>query len=620
MCGILGWWQPGIGLEGLQTALRAGLAELASRGPDGEGLWIDAEAGLGLGHARLAIRALADGAQPLVSPDGMLRCVVNGELYGSEALRRRLSAQGYRFLTQSDSELALALYAELGLDFVQALEGEFALLLWDARQRRLVAVRDRFGIKPLCYARGPQGLMLASKARALLAMGHPARWDGEALQQSLALQYLLPQQSLIRGSRQLPPGHLLVANADGDLSIQAYWDLDYPKADEPAGHDFEAARAALANGLRQAVRERLAAEVPICGHLSGGIDSSVVLALMAQQSQDLTAFSVSFPEAPAYDELELAKATAGHWGLRHEIVSVRSHDLVRAFADSVRLGEGLSINGHSTAKFLLNQAIRAAGCRVALTGEGADELLLGYAHFRQDLGLAPNNPLVAGLHTSSNSEALDLAPIAAGLGFVPAWLRAKAEQGARLQSLLQPGLQAYPAAEALMGSIDQAQLAGRHRVHQSAWLWIKLALGNYILPTVGDGAEMAHGIEGRPPFLDHRLFEALRGLPPEAHFAGGLEKALLREAFAAELIPALRTRPKHPFLAPPLTAQAPWRQFLHESFSSLPAPPFVDSAAVLKLLKTLPSLSESGHRAWDPVLTTLLGALWLQAGLRLAQP
>lgn len=627
MCGILGRlsWRAPLELAGLE----AGLDELVSRGPDGRGSWLSADGLIGLGHTRLAIRDLAGGRQPLASPDGRLHGVVNGELYVAGALRRELSSR-YDFQTRSDSELALALYAVHGLDFVHALHGEFALLLWDERRQRLIAVRDRFGIKPLCYAHGADGLMLASKARALMAMGHPRRWDAAALQQSLALQYPLPNQTLFAGIRQLPPGHLLIANRQGDLQIEKYWDLDYPElaALESGGTTFAEACEALQFGLRRAVSERLAADVAVCGHLSGGIDSSTVLALMAEARQErdaATAFTVTFPERKAYDEWHLATATAVRCGARLETVPVTTADLAAHLPETVRLGEGLSVNGHTVAKFLLNRAIRAAGFRVALTGEGADELLLGYAHFRQDLGLTANNPLVTGFHTATEA-APELEPLRARLGFVPAWLRAKAVQGRRLATLLSPDAITIDPVAALLAALPANQLAGRHRLHQSAWLWTRLALANYILPTVGDGAEMAHGIEGRLPFLDHRLFEAVRALPPELHFSDatdtsrGLEKNLLRRAFAHQLTPELRLRPKHPFLAPPLTGFAPWSEFLAASFLDLPGVAGFDAQAILKLLQQLPDLPVEVQRQWDPVLHTLVCAVWLQHGLKLEAP
>ncbi|PKL76540.1 MAG: asparagine synthase (glutamine-hydrolyzing) [Candidatus Melainabacteria bacterium HGW-Melainabacteria-1] len=618
MCGILAClsYQAPIPVSQLQV----GLSELASRGPDGQGLWQSENGLVGLGHTRLAIRDLQHGQQPLHSADSRLHAVVNGELYHGQRLRPELAAWGWRFQTESDSELALALYARDGLNFVKGLHGEFALIIWDEQRMQLIAVRDRFGIKPLCYTHGPAGLMLASKARALLAMGHPANWDLATLQQSFALQYPLPQQTLFAGIRQLPPGHLLIADRTGRIEIRPYWDLDYPAATE-ANLKPDQARERLATGLRAAVSQRLAADVPVCSHLSGGIDSSTVLALMSELSGGpVDAFTVSFPNtgqhgSSDYDELGLARATAQALGARLHPVEVSCEQIIAHWPEAVRLGEGLSINGHTVAKYLLNRAIRAAGFKVALTGEGADELLLGYAHFRQDLGLSANNPLVTGLHTArgevSGLDTLNL------LGSVPSWLQAKAEQGQRLGQLLTAGAGIKAAASALLSAFNAEQLRTLHPLHRSATLWTRLALANYILPTVGDGAEMAHGVEGRLPFLDHELFESLRSLPPQAHFSASLEKILLREAFGNQLIPALRSRSKHPFLAPPLSAEAKWRSFVADSLIDLPDLPLVDTPAVLRLLQQLPDLPAAEQRAWDPVLNQLLSAAWLQAGCKL---
>lgn len=620
MCGILAYVSRQKTLS--REQLQIGLETLISRGPDGEGIWISPDGQVGLGHRRLAIRDLQGGAQPLISPDGQIIAVVNGELYNSQALRQAAEAAGYHFKTRSDSELALALYIQRGLDFVQALCGEFALIIWDQARQRLLAVRDRFGIKPLYYAHSPEGLMLASKARALLALGHPARWDRSALQQSFGLQYLLPQQSLFAGIRQLPPGHLLIADRNAELKLERYWDLDYAPAEQLGALPGGAVQ--LHSLLRTAVSDRLEADVPVCAHLSGGIDSSAVLALMTQlteQSEDsdpqaIQAFTVSFPEHEAYDEAAQAAQTASYLGAKLQQVPVQTQDLIAHWPESVRLGEGLSINGHTVAKHLLNRAIRAAGYRVALTGEGADELLLGYAHFRQELGLAPNNPLVQGLHTAESQHPA-LTPLAEVMGFVPVWLQAKARLGEDMATLLRES--ALPeAARHLVERFDFKPLQGRHPLHQSAWLWIKLALGNYILPTVGDGAEMAHGIEGRLPFLDHRLFESLRAVSPESQFSSGLEKTLLREAMAGQLPAGLLSRPKHPFLAPPLSLSAGWRDFLSESFRDLEPLPLVDTRAVLALIGHLPDLPPEQHRRWDPVLNTLLSAVWLQAEYRLS--
>lgn len=616
MCGIFGWlsWQEPVS----EAAVRAAVDSLQARGPDDRGLWLNPAQQLALGHTRLAIRDLQTGQQPLHSLDGRLHAVVNGELYEDTYWRRHLLAQGYPLQTRSDSELVLGLYQLYGLDFVSRLRGEFAILLWDSE--RLVAVRDRFGIKPLCYALTPTGIRFASKAKALFASGLPAAWDLQALQQAYALQYPLPEQTLFEGVQQVLPGELMVVTAQGQISHQRYWDLDYATPE----HFAEPPNPAIfLQQLQEAVSLRLAADVPVCAHLSGGIDSSAVLALASEaQGSPLPAFTVAFPGSD-YDELALARQTAQHLGSELYEVPVTATDIIKHLPNTVYHCEGLMINGHAVAKALLNQAIQQAGFKVALTGEGADELLLGYTHYRADLGWQDHDPRSSGIHLAT-SEQLDLSALQAAWGQTPSFLSAKASLGARLQQLLAPlqvpAWQQNPPVEALLEALDSPALRALHPLHRANTLWTRLALANYILHTVGDGAEMAHSVEGRLPFLDHKLFASLRKLAPEAGFDphSGLEKQLLRRSLQGKLPESVLTRPKHPFTAPPLGLQPPWRRFAQELLLSLPLPPGVSCRALEGFFKRWPDFSETEQRLWDPVVWTLVSASLLQDLYRLA--
>ncbi len=612
MCGIIAQWSWGAPLHRLP--LQAALQTLKARGPDQQGLWLNASQQVALGQTRLAIRGLSNGSQPLHSNDGQLHAVVNGEFYGEQALRQSLAAQGYRFQTESDSELVLALYQRDGLDFVHALRGEFALIIWDGQ--RLIAARDRLGVKPLVYAQDAQGLRLASKARALFASGWAADWDLAGLLQSFALQYLLPGQSLFSGVKQLPPGHLLIAEA-GQVQLKRYWDLE-----DPLLADLRPWRAsdstALQTNLQESIRLRLAADVPLCTHLSGGLDSASILAGVCAERPQTPCFSVSFPESPAYNELAAATEIAAYLDSPFHEVPVSSAQIAAAYAETVYHSEGLMINGHAVAKALLNREIQQAGFKVALTGEGADELLFGYTHFRGDLGWSEHDPRVAGIH-QVGVESLDLSRLLASWGHVPQFLQAKASLGKRLQHfLISDQLQDYDPVAALAAAFDSRQLAGRHILHQSNRLWRDLALAQYILPTVGDGAEMMYSIEGRPPFLDHHLFESLQGVDPVSFFSEtGLEKMPLRQAMHGRLPTAVLQRAKHPFTAPPLGLFAGWRQFVERQLLSLPLPPLVSRSALQAFFKRWPDLSLAEQIAWDPPLQMILSATLLQDQLRL---
>jgi asparagine synthase (glutamine-hydrolysing) len=610
MCGVVGVVSRDRPVDG--DRIRRALAAIRHRGPDGEGVFVSPDGRAGLGHVRLAVVDVEGGAQPIASEDGGVVAVVNGELYEADRARRALEARGHRFRTRSDSELLVHLYEEHGDGCLEHLRGEFALVLWDERRRRLLCARDRFGVKPLCFAEHQGALFVASEAKALFALGVPAAWDEASLFHATQMQYPLPGSTLFRGVRELEPGTVLVAEG-GRVRRARYWDLDYP-LDSPsrrAADDAPSAILSIREALEEAVRLRLAADVPVCFQLSGGVDSSAVVALAAPHlRQPAACFTVRFDDA-VYDELPIAERTAAHLGATLHAVDVPRARLLDALPAAVAHGEGLAINGHIAAKYLLSRAVRDAGYKVVLTGEGSDEIFAGYAHLRRDLGtpahLADTNRASAGLMLPEG-EALPLDGVRAILGFVPSWLEAKATLGHRVSALLTEDFaarfQGADAPRAFLDAVDVAgQLQGRARVDQSLYLWCKTALAGYILRTLGDGMEMAHGVEGRVPFLDHRLFEVARSLPMPLKIQGGtVEKWGLREALRGLLPEEVRTRQKHPFLAPPFClAAAPEVQDILRS-ERWGRTPFFDRRKVAAALDALPALSERERVAQDPAL------------------
>ena len=248
--------------------LERGTRRLYHRGPDGQRWWISDDGRVGLGHARLSIIDLTTGDQPIASEDGQIQIVVNGEFYGYEAIQRELEQRGHRLRTKSDSEIALHLYEDYGLQFLHHLRGEFALVLWDGRQRRIVAARDRFGIKPLFHAWVGGTLYFASEAKALFAMGVPARWDEESVFQAVSLAGY-PSRTMYDGVFKIPPGHYAIAT-ERHLQVNQYWDFDYPKAGQANEKKNEADHVAEFRAvLEEAVRIRLRADVPVGVYLSG---------------------------------------------------------------------------------------------------------------------------------------------------------------------------------------------------------------------------------------------------------------------------------------------------------------------------------------------------------------
>lgn len=624
-----------------RAALLAARSTLRHRGPDGEGAWFSTCGRVALGHSRLAVMDLESGGQPLSNEDSSVWLVSNGEFYGFESIKRDLESRGHRFRTRSDAEIALHLYEERGIDCLEELRGEFAFILWDQRERRLLAVRDRFGIKPLCYASVGGNFLIASEAKALFALGAPRAWDNLSFYHVARHQYLPSSRTMFEGISQLPPGHFLLAS-DRGLEIRRYWDLDYPREDSPAREQTpESLIEEFKARLDEAVKLRLRSDVPVAFSLSGGLDSSAVVALAGKYgAEPAQCFTLGFEEKD-YDERSAAKRTAAYLGAHLQLVSVRQQEILEHISEAVYYSEGLGINGQLIAKFLLAREVRRAGFKVLLSGEGADELLAGYAHLKRDLYLAAAMPEIQKasflqrlelenriscgvMLPGEDSPCLD--SLRARLGFVPSFLQAKAAFGLQLMQLLNPDYQSrftdLDPFEELVKSFDDSQLENRHPLHQSSYLWTKLALGNYILRTLGDGVEMAHSVESRLPFLDHTLFEFCRTLPLEMKVRGTVEKHILREALRQDLPEAVYNKPKHPLLAPPLSrfASRALQSSIQERLQIyLKNSPLFDGAKVLAWFKEIVRADPFRQQRAEPVLMTILCACSLQEGFGLAE-
>jgi len=500
------------------------------------------------------------------------------------------------------------------------VRGELAFALWDGRRRRLLAGRDRFGVKPLVWARWRGGVALASEAKALFALGVPARWDDEAFFHAAHTQYVWPDRTLFEGVAQLPPATVLVWDGGAPRTAR-YWEL--PVGAAPVAATLDDAAARLREVLDDAVRVRLRADAPVCVQLSGGIDSTAVAALAARAGGVGGAFTVAWSGGGAYDERERAAATARELGLLHEVVELDGGAIAASWPEAVAHGEGLAINGHLVGKWLLSRAMRGAGYKVALTGEGADELLAGYPHLRADAGAG------AAAHGHAASRGVMLpAPgdvglatdgVRARLGCVPTWIAAKAALGRRVRELLAPELvRRFAGADpfaALVERLGGARLRGAPPLHVGAATWAGSALAQYILRTLGDGMEMAHGIEGRVPFLDHRVAEVAFAIEPRVLAGDGLDKPVLRRAVHGLVPAAVAARPKHPFLAPPLARLAPAlvqdTLRAHARRSRL-----VDGGRLLEVLDALPAMGDAELQAWDAALMLILSAAILEARYR----
>ena len=619
MCGIVGLLRRGEPRPFQQSAaatVASGTDALAHRGPDGSGHWTDAHCALG--HRRLAMVAPEDGAQPIASEDGQIVTVVSGEFYGDRALRERLEARGHRFRTESDSELLVHLYEDHGLDFVDHLNGEYAFLLWDATERVLLAGRDPFGARPLLFTETKNGLAFASEAKALFAMGADAAWDEDMLSVALSLQYPLPGRTLFRGVRELRPGEVIRFTADGETQRASAGPFapKGPRVDT----DFTAAAERVRGTLRAATHARLRGTARVCTLLSGGLDSTAVASL-AREVTDLRAYTVRFVGGGPHDESAKSAASARALGLEHRVLEVETAALLDELPGAVAHGEGLAINHHIAAKSLLTRQIRRDGYTAVLSGEGADEVFLGYAHLVADGdavdsgALAAHNRASAGLMLPAG-PGLDLTDVQAALGYKPTWLRAKASLGARIHTLLRPEARDAVKARRPVQMAAQALALGDLRAlsnpERSAASWSSFAMASYILKTLGDGMEMRHAVEGRLPFLDPAVAREAAAASVALKLRESDPKALLREALRGVVPEDVRTRVKHPFLAPAPdpAAYGPFlrAQLDHRAFS---AAGLFDPNAVGAQVDALDNATHAERTAWNPALMAAMSVAWL---------
>jgi len=621
--------------------LQQATKSLYHRGPDGQRHWISQDKRVALGHARLSIIDLTTGDQPIASEDGQTRIVVNGEFYGYESIQRELEASGHRLRTRSDSEIALHLYEDLGPECVHRLRGEFALVIWDETNRTIFAARDRFGIKPLFYAIHKETLYLASEVKALFAAGVPAKWDSESFYHSVGGGHQI--RTLFDGVFQVPPGHYLTAT-DRHLQLHRYWDFNYPKSNgaAPRRSDYDYAEE-FRHALEEAVRIRLRADVPVGCYLSGGLDSCAVLGLAAKHHPgSIRAFTLTF-DRPEYDEGDIAREMAVKAGAEFFPIPIRQDDLADHFADAISQSETLCFNAHGVAKYLLSRAARDAGYKVVLTGEGSDEILGGYPHFRRDMllynaegqdpavvtrllhELDQRNSVSRGL-LLPDGESGPLMRVKKLLGFVPSWIEAFSGRAWKMRALFAASfLDRFGKREVFqpfLSEVDiRGQLAGRDPLHQSLYLWAKTALPGYILTMLGDRMEMAHSVEGRVPFLDHHVVETIRSQPVNQKVRGITEKYVLREAARDVITEKVYRRQKHPFLSPPATLSPDQRlsAFVQDTLRGpiLASIPFFDRNKVVGLLDTLHTMDDGARVANDQTLMTLVSACVLHDRYRL---
>jgi asparagine synthase (glutamine-hydrolysing) len=515
---------------------------LVHRGPDDEGLFEDRD--LGLGFRRLAIIDLSGGHQPMTSDCGRFTVVFNGEIYNHEELRRVLqSDHGARFSTRSDTEVILAAYRQWGAGAVDRFNGMFALALWDSLERVLFLARDRLGKKPLYFSRLRGGLCFASEVKALLEHPEVSREvEKERIATFLAYRYVPGDETLFKGVECLPPASCVRVSAAGGLGeTHRYWDYSF----EPSNTRTrpEALHAELAELLTDAVRLRRVADVPVGAFLSGGLDSSVVVAMMSKQHPEpLKTFSIGFDSGVT--EIDHARSVARLYGTDHHEIVVGSPDLIRNLPRVLHARESPVTEASDIPIYLLSQLARSK-VTVVLSGEGSDEIFAGYPKYAFEhqvgrfLDHLPRSLLAVGAEVlpfrlRRVQLALEAAAEPEILERYAAWFGAFGPRERR--DLLTPALNGQADLHAYSASALES-LGRASRVEQMLYLDTRHWLPANLLLR-GDRMTMAHSLELRCPFLDYRLVEfAARRVPLSAKIRGLSGKRLLK-TLAEGLLPS----------------------------------------------------------------------------------
>ncbi|MDP1772125.1 MAG: asparagine synthase (glutamine-hydrolyzing) [Methylobacter sp.] len=573
MCGI-----NGIAALSMQTKInerdvRSMLPALHHRGPDGSGIYLDPGQRIGLGHTRLSIIDLTGGAQPMHNEDQTVWVTFNGEIFNYLELRQTLLKQGHSFHTHSDTEVIVHAYEQYGDAFVQHLNGQFAIALWDGNRQRLLLVRDRAGILPLFYTRQGDRLLFASEIKALLPqLAEAPRISPTALDQIFTFWAPRSPNTLFEDIFEVQPGHMLVLE-NGCLRESVYWDWRFPEQDDyHQGSDTELAEQ-LYELLVDATRIRLRADVPVGAYLSGGLDSSALVALIRNHSDaPLKTFSIGFEEQ-SLDESAFQQQMVEHLGVENSRILCRNRDIAEDFPATIFHTETAILRTAPTPMRQLSGLVRTSGYKVVLTGEGADEALGGYdlfkeAKIRQFWGRHPQSewrPLLLKalypyLETSGAQAKAYLRkyysigldnPDQPGFSHLTRWFttsQCKVFFSQELNATLRED-----AIDRLTGQLPPA-FGHWHSFNRAQYLEAKTLMGDYLLCSQGDRMLMSNSVEGRFPFLDHRVIEFANRLNPRLKMRALNEKYLFKQAMKNQLPRQILERHKQPYRAPDIPA------------------------------------------------------------------
>ena len=571
MCGIAGI----IDLSGLQPvpegAIQAMSRALFHRGPDEEGFLL--QPGLALASRRLSIVGLADGQQPMTNEDRTISVVFNGELFDHAERRAELVNRGHHLRTQCDTEIIPHLWEEYQEGMFVRLRGQFAIALWDERRRRLLLGRDRFGISPIYWTRQGDRLLFASEIKGLLASGMvTAKPDLRGIDHMFTFAAMPGPVTCFEGVQLLPAGRFLEitsGNENGQepvITERAYWEMDFPdQGEEDPGGDPRKLADAFEDVLLKAVEKRLRADVPVGAYLSGGLDSSMIVAMACKlKGPAINTYTIRVDD-PALDELSAANLSAKHIGTKPPIVQdFRASDAIATYPELIQAAEAPVIDTSSAALLMLAKRVHACGQKVVLTGEGADEWLAGYpwyklAMFSRLLDIVPGLPLsdvarraYLRLNRVPNFPAETRREMESAIGGPNIWIDAYG-----LLALSKLRFYAEPMREVLektrpweMLGINVGRAKRWHPLNRGIWIGARVTLAGHLLQAKGDRVSMHSSVEVRYPFLDEDVFDFTAKLHPRWKLRGFHDKYLLRLVAKRWLPPQIARRHKVIFRAP----------------------------------------------------------------------
>ena len=567
MCGIAGICHiNGPGQISLDT-LNKMTAVLRHRGADESGIYIDDH--IGLGHARLSIIDLTSGTQPIHNKNKMLWIVFNGEIFNYPELRKQLQNDGHQFYTTTDTEVVLHLYERDGLHCLDSLNGQFAFAIWDSSKKQLFLARDRMGICPLHYTIQNGYLYFASEIKSLFMEKTITREINPiALDQIFTFWAPLPNVTAFKNIYELEPGQFLQID-ENNINTKKYWHFPIPSRDEQIDPSPEELTEELTHLLSDAVRIRLIADVTVGSYLSGGLDSSGITALVAKHfNHDVQSFGIRFEESD-FDESPYQNQLASFLNVNHKELSISNNDIASHFSEILWHAEKPILRTAPVPLFLLSKLVSENGLKVILTGEGADEIFGGYNIFKETLirkfwarkpedqnradlitRIYPNifkNPLLKKSLIKFFAQGLDNAddPL---FSHLIRWNNTK-----RIKTFFSDDLKKeigdYDCIEEIRQLIPD-HFDTCSSLTKAQYLESTIFLSNYLLSSQGDRVAMAHAVETRPPFLDHRIIEFMARIPSVWKILGLNEKHILKKVFKGILPKNIVDRPKNPYRAP----------------------------------------------------------------------